>query len=37
VFEPILSTAVNDNVVVLSTGVRRLIFRSQLAIWAELQ
>ena len=28
---------VNDNVVILSTSKRRLIFRSQLAIWAELR
>ena len=35
--EPVLSGAVNDNVVILSTGARRWIFRSQLAIWAELR
>jgi len=35
--EPVLSGTVNDNVVILSTGARRWIFRSQLAIWAELR
>ncbi len=35
--DPVVSSDVNDNVVVMSTGSRRWIFRSQLAIWAELR
>ena len=35
--DPVLSSTVNDNVVILSTGTRQWIFRSQLAIWAELR
>jgi hypothetical protein len=35
--DPVLSSALNDNAVVLATGTRRWIFRSQLAIWAELR
>ena len=33
--DPVIETAVNDNIVILSTVNRRLIFRSQLAAWAE--
>ena len=35
--EPVASSAVNANVVILTTGTRRWIFRSQLAVWAELR
>ena len=35
--EVITDTMVNDNIVILTTSSRRLIFRSQLAIWAELR
>lgn len=35
--DPVTETAVNDNIVILSTVNRRLIFRSQLAVWAELR
>jgi hypothetical protein len=35
--EPVVSSAVNANVVILTTGTRRWIFRSQLAVWAELR
>ena len=35
--EPVASIAVNANVVILTTGTRRWIFRSQLAVWAELR
>lgn len=35
--EQVLETSVNDNIAVLSTPARRLIFRSQLKIWAELR
>jgi len=33
--DPVIETVVNDNIVILSTVNRRLIFRSQLAAWAE--
>jgi len=35
--DPVIETTVNDNIVILSTVNRRLIFRSQLAAWAELR
>lgn len=35
--DPVIETTVNDNIVILSTANRRLIFRSQLAAWAELR
>lgn len=35
--DPVVTSVANDNVVILSTGTRRWIFRSQLAIWAELR
>jgi hypothetical protein len=35
--EPVLAGDVNDNVVILTTSTRRWIFRSQLAVWAELR
>ena len=35
--DPVVSSAVNANVVILTTGTRRWIFRSTLAIWAELR
>ena len=35
--DPVVSSAINANVVILSTGTQRWIFRSQLAIWAELR
>jgi hypothetical protein len=35
--DPVVSSAVNANVVILTTGTRRWIFRSQLAVWAELR
>ena len=35
--DPVVSSAINANVVILSTGTRRWIFRSQLAVWAELR
>lgn len=35
--EMIVEDMVNDNVVILSTVTRRLVFRSQLAVWTELR
>jgi hypothetical protein len=35
--DPVVSSAINANVVILTTGSRRWIFRSQLAVWAELR
>ena len=35
--DPVIETTVNDNIVILSTVNRRLIFRSQLAAWAEIR
>jgi len=35
--DPVVSSAINANVVILTTGTRRWIFRSQLAVWAELR
>jgi hypothetical protein len=35
--EPVLDTTINDNVVILSTVSRRLIFRAQVPLWSELR
>lgn len=35
--DPVVESVANDNVVILSTATRRWIFRSQLAVWAELR
>ncbi len=35
--DPVIETVVNDNIVILATANRRLLFRSQLAAWGELR
>src|SRR5438094_5815509 len=35
--DPVIETTINDNIVILATANRRLLFRSQLAAWGELR